>query len=93
MLGHLDKKVITERAKIISQTAKIMKQVYHESYIGKIVSVLVENKKDNLWKGHTSNYLEIGFESNKENLANKIMNIQIIRCYQDFLLGKEVEHE
>lgn len=93
MLGHLDKKVITERAKIISQTAKIMKQVYHESYIGKIVSVLVENKKDNLWKGHTSNYLEIGFESNKENLANKIMNIQIISCYQDFLLGKEVEHE
>ena len=85
MDGHLDKKVITARAKQISETANKLKLDYINNYIGKSLDVLVEAKKGNLWHGHTSNYLDVYFESNAE-LENKIVKIKLLKYQNDKIL-------
>lgn len=87
--GHLDKSVITARAKEISMIAENLKQEYINSYINKEVYVLAEAKKKNYWHGHTSNYLDVYFES-EESLENKIVKVKI-KSYQNKIIIGELE--
>ena len=89
MDGHLDKKVITARAKQISEVANQLKIDYINNYIGKSLDVLVEAKKGSLWHGHTSNYLDVYFESNNE-LENKIVKVKLNK-YQNGKIFGEME--
>ena len=89
MDGHLDKKVITARAKQISEVANQLKIDYINNYIGKSLDVLVEAKKGSLWHGHTSNYLDVYFESNNE-LENKNVKVKLNK-YQNGKIFGEME--
>ena len=87
--GHLDKSVITLRAKEISNLAVKLKEEYINKYINQSVYVLVEAKKNNYWHGHTSNYLDVYFESN-DLLENKIVKVKI-KSYQNNIIFGEME--
>lgn len=87
--GHLEKSVITHRAKEISVLADKLKEEYINNYLDKEVYVLVEAKKKNYWHGHTSNYLDVYFESDKD-LENKIVKVKI-KSYQNNLILGEME--
>lgn len=56
------------------------RRAYEESFLGKTVEVLVEEKSDvngkEMWTGHTKEYMKIALESEK-NLQNCILNVQI----------------
>ena len=49
---------------------------YLNSYIGKNVEVLFEEKHDGFYKGHTKNYIMVKVKSDKD-LSNKIINVKI----------------
>lgn len=87
--GHLDKAVITLRAKEISNLAVELKKEYINKYINQSVFVLVEAKKKNYWHGHTSNYLDVYFESN-DLLENKIVKVKI-KSYNNNIIFGEME--
>ncbi len=87
--GHLDKTVITLRAKEISNLAVELKKEYINKYINQSVFVLVEAKKKNYWHGHTSNYLDVYFESN-DLLENKIVKVKI-KSYNNNIIFGEME--
>ena len=87
--GHLDKSVITARAKEIGELAEILKGEYINNYIEKDVYVLAEAKKNNYWHGHTSNYLDVYFKSDIE-LENKIVKVKI-KSYQNKIILGEME--
>ena len=89
--GHLDKKVITERAKIISNLAAELKTEYINSFIGKSVYVIAEAKKDNKWHGHSSNYLDVYFKCD-ENIENQIVKVKLLNYQNNIILG-EMEEE
>ena len=89
--GHLDKKVITERAKIISNLAAELKTEYINSFIGKSVYVIAEAKKDGKWHGHSSNYLDVYFKCD-ENIENQIVKVKILNYQNNIILG-EMEEE
>lgn len=88
--GHLDKSVITERAKQIGELAKELKNNYISKYLNTSVYVLAEAKKNKHWHGHTSNYLDVYFESNKD-LVNKIIKVKIISYENDKIYGEMEE--
>lgn len=90
--GHLDPSIIKERTKVILEIAKEMKNEYELSFIGKTFDILFEQKKNNQWIGHTSNYLECYLESNEE-LSNVVKTCQIINLKNGKLIVKEVENE
>ena len=49
---------------------------YLKLYINKELKVLFEEKSDNYWKGHTSNYLVVKVKTDS-NLTNRIENVKI----------------
>lgn len=87
--GHLDPGLIKERARIMIKEASIMKKSYDESFIGDIVEVLFEQKKNEYWIGHTSNYLEVYLESD-EDLTNVVKLCKIIKTKNNKLILEEV---
>jgi threonylcarbamoyladenosine tRNA methylthiotransferase MtaB len=88
--GHLSKNVITLRAKQIGELAKELKKDYINNYINTSVYVLAETSKGKYWHGHTSNYLDVYFES-KENLENKIIKVRITSYENDKIYGEMEE--
>lgn len=72
MSGHLDGGCIKERARKMIEIATNMKENYQRKFIGQTIDVLVEQKKGDYWMGHTSNYLEIYFQTETEELENTI---------------------
>lgn len=90
MKGHLDPKIKNERTKKIIELADIMKNEYELKFINSIQKVLVERQKDNFYEGHTSNYLNVKFKSNK-NLVNKFVKVLITKIENNIIYAKEVE--
>lgn len=72
MIGHLDSGCIKQRARRMIEVASVMKDDYQRQFLGDTFELLVEQKKGNYWIGHTSNYLEVYFESPVEQLENTI---------------------
>ena len=86
MKGHLNPAVQKERARILLDIAKKMKNDYESKYIGKVVEVLVENQKNGYWRGYTTNYLDIHFLSN-DNLENQLINVEITKIENNTIYG------
>lgn len=95
MDGHLDQKVIKQRATKMIEVANQMKDAYENKFIGHTVEVLIERKKDNLYVGHSSNYLEIFCETDLTNLENKMVICKVLKKEKDALYASvlEVKHE
>lgn len=89
--GHLDPNIINERTKILLATAEKMKAVHNQSYIGKTIEVLVENLKSNYWRGHTSNYLEVHFQNENNDLVNQLIKVKITHQEDGILYGIKEE--
>ena len=60
---------------------------YNKSYIGKSVSVLVEEIVNGCFRGHTGNYLNVKIMNVKDNIENEIVNVKITDTQNETLLG------
>lgn len=68
------------------------KEIEHnKKYIGKLLSVLLEEKDGEFIKGHTTNYINIYVKTDKEGIENKIVDVKIKDTYKDGLTG-EIEN-
>ena len=65
------------RVHILAQVSNDLEIEYRNKFIGRKMEVLFENKKDDYFIGHTSNYLEVKIKSD-ENLKNKLIEVEII---------------
>ena len=94
MDGHLDNNIIKERALKLIEIAKESKIAYEKRFINRTMDVLFEQKKDNYWIGHTSNYLEIFCKAmTNDNLSNKIYQCKIIEQKNDKLYAILMEEK
>ena len=57
--------------------------VYNPSY-----EVLFEEEKEGVFKGHTANYILVYCNDEKENLSNKIQEVECIQNLNDHILAK-----
>ena len=95
MSGHLPGDVITERTRKMQELAQNMAKNYQENSLGKEMVVLVEQKKNNYWVGHTSNYLEVKFIKTGK-YTNKLVLVKLNTIDNGTIIGefiKEVENE
>lgn len=76
MPNQISNKLQEERSKKIIELSNDMQNKYNDSYIGKKVKVLFEEKEGEVYKGHTSNYMLIRVKA-EENLENEIKVVQI----------------
>ena len=64
------------RSKKLLELSDKNENEYLDEYIGKEVEVLFEEKEDEYFKGHTSNYIMVKYKT-VENLENKIIKVKI----------------
>ena len=62
------------RSKRLIELSDENEKNYLKSYIGKDVEVLFEEREGNFYKGHTTNYMLVKKESNKD-LNNQIITV------------------
>ena len=61
---------------------------YRKGYIGKSVKVLVEEKEEEKYKGHTSNYIYVEIENAKQDITNRIVEVNIKLVNGDMLIRR-----
>lgn len=80
MQGQIPEQIKAKRSARLIELGEKNRRAYEESFLGKTVEVLVEEKSDvngkEMWTGHTKEYMKIAIESEK-NLQNCILNVQI----------------
>lgn len=80
MQGRIPEQIKAKRSARLIELGEKNRRAYEESFLGKTVEVLVEEKSDvngkEMWTGHTKEYMKIALESEK-NLQNCILNVQI----------------
>lgn len=80
MQGQIPEQIKAKRSARLIELGDKNRRAYEESFLGKTVEVLVEEKSDvngkEMWTGHTKEYMKIALESEK-NLQNCILNVQI----------------
>lgn len=91
MPGHLDPKVINERAHILLDIAKKMQIEYEKSFINENCTVITEQVKNGYYVSHSSNYLEIYIPTNKELKENMIIDVKITKFDNNRLIGEIIE--
>lgn len=86
MENQISPEVKAKRSKQIIEFSNYIGEEIRNSYIGKEVNILVEEKEDKYYKGHTENYLLVGIKT-KEDLKNKICKVKIEEIQEDILIG------
>lgn len=80
MQGQIPEQIKAKRSARLIELGEKNRRAYEESFLGKTVEVLAEEKSDvngkEMWTGHTKEYMKIALESEK-NLQNCILNVQI----------------
>ncbi len=88
MAGSIPKAERYRRAEIMSEAAKIGKEAFRESHIGKTVSVLFEHENDCFHQGHTKDYLLVRVPKVQDSLWKEIKNVRITECKDNYLYGE-----
>lgn len=73
-------------AELISLSQELSNQ-YIKKFIGKKLSLLVEEKSNNKFIGYTENYIKVATK-NHHNLINKIVEVNITGVNNNYALGK-----
>lgn len=76
-----------ERSKILFELTNRLKEEFESSFIGRALSVLVEREIEDNYYGHTSNYMEITFNSARDCI-NDIVEVEMTEYKDDKLFGK-----
>lgn len=93
--GEVAEDVKKERAKTLRMLGKRKRAVFAERFIGKSLSVLIEDKKDRdtgLQKGFSENYIPVLIAENTASLANNIVDVIADKRDGEKLLGRKIAH-
>ena len=77
-----------ERNLILSDLVKEKAHLFHKSFIGKKVTVLIEERKqaDGLLKGHSEHYIPVRIDA-EGTLQNKLVSVLITEVQKNELVG------
>ena len=88
MPNQVDGKIKEERSKKLIELSDELELNYNKKYIGKTVEVLFEEKDGQYYKGHTKNYMLVKYKTNKNDLDNKIVNVNITNATKECLISE-----
>ena len=88
MLNKISSKEIENRSKFLRKISKIKTRKFYDSCLGKIDSVLIENKDNNYFVGYTSNYIKVKSKIKSINLG-ELVNVKLDCIENDYMIGKQ----
>lgn len=87
--NQITPQVKKERNKQLIAAGELASTSFRRKMIGTTQRVLVEQNIDGLWHGHASNYTDVYFNSDKNDIINTFIEVKITDLYKDGVLGKE----
>ena len=87
MPNQVDGKIKEERSKALIELSNKNELDYNQSYIGKDIDVLIEEKEGDFYKGHTGNYILSKVKSD-EDIVNKIVKVKVYNAEEEFVEAK-----
>lgn len=93
MPDQVDGKIKEERSKKLIELSNKNEIEKNKKYINQEVEVLFEEKDGQYYKGHTTNYITVFVESNKNNedVENKILKVRIKDLHELGLIGEIID--
>lgn len=88
MPNQIDGKIKEERSRKLIELSNENEYKYNQGYIGKEVEVLFEEIDGDFIKGHTKNYIVVKYETENEDLVNKIVKLKVKEAKNDCLIGE-----
>lgn len=89
MKNQINGLIKKDRAKQLLALSDKLSYNYNKSFFGKEIEVLVEEKVDNYYVGHTSNFIKVLIESNNLIEKNSILKVKVIKANIDHVIAKE----
>jgi len=88
-LSQVSSEIKAQRSSELIDLSNELWTNYAEGFLGKEVQVLVEGSVNNLWEGHTDNYLKVKFKADTEDLTGKIIPVKLKKIdSQKSLIGE-----
>lgn len=87
--GHLNGDVKKERATRLIALSDKLGLEYNSRYVNQVVDVLVEEKVDEYYVGHTTNFIKVKFFANKKLDRNVIKKVKVISAYDSYVMAVE----
>ena len=86
MPQQIEPQLKEERSKKLIELSDKNEKEYNSEYVGKRVEVLWEEQKNEIYKGHTKNYVLVEMEAKpSENKENVIESVQISQAYEHYV--------
>ena len=86
MTQQIEPQLKEERSKKLIELSDKNEKEYNSEYVGKRVEVLWEEQKNEIYKGHTKNYVLVEMETKpSENKENVIESVQISQAYEHYV--------
>ena len=89
MANQIDGNKKEERSKKLIELSNRNQLWYNKKYIDKEVEVLIEEKKEGKYRGHTGNYILVECESYK-NVENKLINVKCKEAKEEKIEGNVI---
>lgn len=70
MEGQISSDIKKKRSEILLNLSKELWEEYTDKYVDKDISILIENIKDNMCSGHSSNYISYTFTNNNYQIGD-----------------------
>ena len=86
MPNQVDGNIAEKRSQKLIELSDNNMKTYNETYIGKEVEVLFEEKQGEYWGGHTRNYMVVKVKSNEDS-ENRIKTVKILENKGEELEG------
>lgn len=92
MSNQIDGNIKEKRTKELIEMSNKHQLEYNKKYYQKEVEVLIEEKENSIYKGHTSNYILVKIKDIEDNnLENKIEKVKVEEVDETNLIGKLIK--
>lgn len=89
MKGHIDGNIKKQRAKELLNLSNELNLKYNNLYVDKEVEVLIEEKVDDFYIGHTTNFIKVKVKSLTTLNKNDIINVKVIEAYDSYVIARK----
>ena len=91
MVNQIPETIKKQRSQELSRIGREISERIKQKYLNKTIQILVENQRDLLWTGLTSNYLRVYFRSAKD-LKNQLVMARLTKLRGEGFYGRIIDY-
>ena len=89
MNGQINGNIKKDRAKRLLALSDELSLKYNQLHVDEVVEVLIEEKVDDHYVGHTSNFIKVKVVTSKDYERNSIIKVKISKAFATHVLAME----